>query len=73
MIRIFCDGKDCGKELSDRYNKVEVPYHITRPISEAGYVDNDMNRVSGHTVSYQLCNECSNRFYYAAFDSVFER
>ena len=71
MIKIFCDGKGCGEEL-ERYNTVQVPYHVTRPVSEAGYVDNDMNRVSGRMIEYHLCNKCSNKFYYAAFDSVFK-
>lgn len=71
MIKIFCDG--CDKDLTDKpYNKTQVPYHVTRPVTEAGYTDAENNRTSGKCVHYHFCNDCNNRFYYAAYAAVFK-
>lgn len=56
-IKTFCDA--CGKERS--VNKFSYLYHIDDVISgKLGYVDSELNAVSGRIIEVDLCNECYN-------------
>lgn len=57
--KIFCDA--CGKEGAS--NKYTYLCHIIDIIEGNcnGFVDNDMNRVSGRKYEIDLCNKCYNQ------------
>ncbi len=60
MIKYLCDA--CGKEIKGR-NGTSFSYlcHLDDSASfMGGYVDNDMNPVSGREVEKLLCNKCYN-------------
>ncbi len=57
--KTYCDA--CGKEGS--INKFQYLCHITSMAEGThmnGFVDNDMNQVSGRNDSIDLCNKCYN-------------
>lgn len=62
MIKQFCDA--CKKEIQqgrDLY-KFEYFFHIDGILDHIiGYVDKDLNRVSGRTTHKDLCIVCYNK------------
>lgn len=70
MIRMFCDR--CSRELCPTsFQHFEVPCHIAEPHGH-GYIDRELNQVSGRMVTFDLCNACSNLVYTAAFRVIHE-
>lgn len=69
MTKHYCDA--CGKELvgSDGRMGIEIPCHHFDNTT-LGYVDSDMNSVSGRTVGKDLCNKCSNQIYSKAVEEL---
>jgi TPP-dependent indolepyruvate ferredoxin oxidoreductase alpha subunit len=69
MKRTICDG--CG-ECRDQFgwDSVSVPCHIAE--KRHGYVDGNMNQVSGRTVDFDLCNKCANIVNTATFAALNE-
>jgi len=59
MIRYFCDVCEC--ETND-LNTFAYLCHIDNVVdgSMHGYVDGDLNLVSGRSVGVDLCNACYN-------------
>lgn len=70
MIRMTCDR--CGREQNPvDFQHFEVPCHIAEPRGH-GYIDRELNPVSGRLVAFDLCNACSNLVYTAAFRVINE-
>lgn len=69
MIKRFCDA--CGKELlgSDGRMGIAIPVHHLQPGCD-GYVDNNLNAISGRDITLELCNGCSNRIYSKAVEEL---
>lgn len=68
MTKYFCDC--CGKEVK-RPNRMDVPCHVAEEGDLGnGYVDNEFNAISGRSVGLELCNKCSNTFYYAGIKAL---
>lgn len=69
MIKYICDA--CNTEILGSPRQVSFFYHITKP-HDIGYVDNQMNRVSGRTVEYECCQGCYNRIMSKAWETMQE-
>ncbi len=69
MKMTYCDA--CGADASVGAS-VGVPCHLYSKRSALGYVDRDMNRVSGRSDHLDLCNACLNRAYSAMVDKILE-
>ena len=67
MKRYFCDS--CGIEKK-ALNRVDVPCHLNSLAGKCGYVDEDMNSVSGRTETLELCNKCKNIGYGAMLKAL---
>ena len=59
--KCFCDA--CGVETK-RYKIIAIPCHLMT--DKCGYVNNDMDPVSGRDEQYDLCEKCINIVYGAA-------
>ena len=68
MKKTFCDA--CGSESSIK--PMGIPCHLYSLRGQCGYVDQDMNRVSGRDDSIDLCSDCSNRVYSAAVEKLLD-
>lgn len=69
MNLIFCDC--CGKETKS-VNHFTYLCHLEDKSHTNGYVDNEMNRVSGRHVSKDLCNKCYNDVVSASVNKFLE-
>lgn len=67
MKKTFCDV--CGKETKN-VNQINIPCHLYSHSASLGYVDSDMNRVSGRVDILDMCNACNNRVYAAAVEQI---
>jgi hypothetical protein len=65
MVKVFCDACKC--EITGSKNALEYLCHIDDVVyadkreRNLGYVDSVGNRISGRTVTRDLCNGCYNR------------
>lgn len=69
MIKKFCDA--CG-EATTESNGISIPCHLYSKRNELGYVDSNMNRVSGRNDVLDLCNACNNQVFSAAVEKLRE-
>jgi len=67
VIRKFCDA--CGKEMETSTN-TQFSYlcHIAMP-GLGGYIDKNMDAVSGRFESADVCHKCYNVIYSAAYET----
>jgi hypothetical protein len=67
----FCDH--CGKEGS--VNKFQYKCHLTDMAQGRimnGYVDSDLNSISGRTDVIDLCNKCYNELIFPVIKKYFD-
>jgi len=67
MVRYFCDI--CGKE-KDQLISCNIPCHLWSFRGKAGYVDNDLQPMSGRYDSLGLCRQCHNIAYSSMVDTL---
>lgn len=63
----YCDA--CGKESICR-SSICIPVHLWSKRTETGYVDSDMNRISGRGDHVDLCNKCCNMVFRSAAEMI---
>ncbi len=67
MIQYTCDC--CGKVMTPFEAKgIDFPCHICE--EKIGYLDKDMQSVSGRTVEYHMCSTCYNKVWSAAWKEL---
>lgn len=65
MIKHFCDL--CGKETTSFFH-LELYIHLLD--KDPGYVDQNWNKVSGRTKSFELCPSCYNEIMQPVADQL---